>query len=484
MPVPDNFDARDRAHVEIDSRRERATYEFPSRGQRRKPLRDDYPAHAAQLLDQLAQALGNVMPANERLNIEGLKPGTIVEVSTAAPPDGSRKTAVKVPTAIEFPTQDIVVLRSDRKDDKTESALVFVPDDARDFLRGRITEYGSSDLGNRPRPDVNRFEVIETVTAASADTLFVGANDMADATVRWWELWIREPQGDAPRYADRVAELARNAGFDVHADRLVFPDTTVVFVHAAVADLSVFASRIRGVITEIRRATGTIAPFFQRGEDHEVTQHDWIDDLAGRITSPAADAPSVCVLDTGVSAAHPLIRPGLAGAWAYDAAWGADDHHHDGGHGTALVGLALYGDLDPLMNDARNIELTHAAESMKFLPPGGFPATDPGNYGVVTQGAVSSVETERPNIPRSFCIASSTTDFPSNRPSTWSGALDQIAAGSMTGDRKPEILAANHPKRLVMVATGNVHAQMCKEVCSTTFCPASCSKTPRKAGTH
>nr|AGC71239.1 hypothetical protein [uncultured bacterium A1Q1_fos_75] len=464
MPVPDNFDARDRAHVSIDKRRERAAYEFPSRGQRRKPLRDDYPAHAVQLLDQLARALGNVMPASERLNIEGLKPGTIVEVSTAAPPDGSRKTAVKVPTAIEFPAQDIVVLRSDRKDDKTESALLFVPDDARDFLRGRITEYGSADLGNRPRPDVNKFEVIETVAAARADALFVGTNTMADATVRWWELWIREPQVDAPGYANRVADLARNAGFDVHADRLVFPDTTVIFVHAAVADLSVFASRIRGVITEVRRATGTIAPFLERGEDHEVTQHDWIDDLAGRIRSPAADAPSVCVLDTGVSAAHPLIRPGLAGAWAYDAAWGADDHHHDGGHGTALVGLALYGDLDPLMNGAGNVELMHAAESMKLLPPGGFPATDPGNYGVVTQGAVSSVEAERPNIPRTFCIASSTTDFPSDRPSTWSGALDQIAAGSMTGDRKPEILAANHPKRLVMVATGNVQGGMLDDV--------------------
>jgi len=464
MPVPDNFDARDRAHVSIDTRRERATYAFPSRGQRRKPLRDDYPAHAVQLLNQLAQALGNVMPANERLNIEGLKPGTIVKVSTAAPPDRSRKTAVKVPTAIEFPAQDIVVLRSDRKDDKTESALVFVPDDARDFLRGRITEHGSAELGNRSRPGVNRFEVIEIFTAASPDALFVGTNDLADAKGHLCRRWVNGTQRDAPRQHVPVADLARNTGFDVHADRLVFPDTTVVFVHAAVADLSAFASRIHGVITEIRRATGTIAPFLERGEDHEVTQHDWIDDLAGRITSPAADAPSVCVLDTGVSAAHRLIQPGLAGAWAYDAAWGADDHHHDGGHGTALVGLALYGDLDQLMNDARNIELTHAAESMKLLPPGGFPATDPGNYGVVTQGAVSSVETERPNIPRTFCIASSTTDFPSDRPSTWSGALDQIAAGSMAGDRKPDIPAAEHPKRLVMVATGNVEGGMLADV--------------------
>ena len=256
MPASDNFDARDRAHVSINNRRERATYEYPSRDQRRNPLRDDYPAHAAHLLDQLVLALGAIPPAVERLSIDGLRPGTIVEVSTAPSPEGSRKTAVKVPTAIEFPTQDIVVLRSDRNADRTETALVFVPDDARDFLRGRIADYGSTDLGNRPRPDVNRFEAVENVAATSVEALFVGDIDATDATVRWWELWVRETQAPATKYSDRVTELARDAGFDVHADRLVFPDTAVIFVHAKVADLSVFASRIRGVITEIRRATG------------------------------------------------------------------------------------------------------------------------------------------------------------------------------------------------------------------------------------
>ena len=49
-------------------------------------------------------------------------------------------------------------------------------------------------------------------------------------------------------------------------------------------------------------------------------------DLAARVTPPQADVNVVCALDTGVAAEHPLIAPGLRGAWAYDAAWGADDH--------------------------------------------------------------------------------------------------------------------------------------------------------------
>lgn len=164
----------------------------------------------------------------------------------------------------------------------------------------------------------------------------------------------------------------------------------------------------------------------------------------------------VCALDTGIAAQHPLIAPALHGAWAYDAAWGADDHHPNGGHGTPLAGLALYGDLEPLMNDKRQVQLTHAVESMKLLPPRGFPKTKPPSYGIVTEGAVALVEAERPNVRRAFCLANSACDFPPERPSSWSGALDQIASGSMPGDQADGVPAAERPKRLMVVATGNM----------------------------
>lgn len=218
-----------------------------------------------------------------------------------------------------------------------------------------------------------------------------------------------------------------------------------------------------GAITEIRRATGTIELFLDRGATG-LGQHEWADELAQRVEEPAAHAPVVCTLDTGIAAAHPLIAPGLRGAWAYDAAWGADDDQPNGGHGTPLAGLVLYGDLEPFMNDTRPVVLTHGVESMKLLPPHGFPPTKPPSYGVVTQGAVSLVEVERPDVLRSFCIATSATDFPPSRPSTWSGAIDQIAAGAMPGDADDMIPASGRPKRLLLVATGNVSGGMAIDV--------------------
>jgi hypothetical protein len=460
MPIPDEFGARDRQHIHIDVLRERADYRFPSRKQTRKPLRDDYAAHAASLIEQLTLALGAVPPLAGRLAIDGLKSGTIVEVATAPPEPGSRKAAVKVPATLEFPVQDIVILRGGRRGDKSENALVFVPDDARAFLTGRLGAYGSANLGNRPRPDVDRFESIETVSSVEDRRLFTGTVAFDDPERRWWELWVRELASPERTISAGVARLAHEQGLDVHGDRLLFPDTTVIFVHASAEVLAAFAARIRGAITEVRRATGTISVFLERGEAGAVDQGDWVESLTARLRPAAADAPAVCTLDTGVAAAHPLIAPGLAGAWAYDAAWGPDDHYPDGGHGTALTGLALLGDLAPLMEDGRQVDLTHAVESMKLLPPGGFPQTQPGNYGVVTQGAVALVETERPGVRRVFCMACSTVDFPNDRPSTWSGSIDQMAAGSMPGDRNAALTAAAHPKRIVLVPTGNVDGGM------------------------
>jgi hypothetical protein len=144
MAERDDFGVRDRPHISIDRLRERAAYLFPPRMQTRAPVRENHAVHARALLDQLATALGNVPPphADPRLQVEGLKPGVIVEVSTLPPTEDSRTKAVKVPPGLEFPHQDIVVLRSERNDDRTESAVLFIPDDARAFSANKSRNMG------------------------------------------------------------------------------------------------------------------------------------------------------------------------------------------------------------------------------------------------------------------------------------------------------------------------------------------------------
>lgn len=448
--MPENEGAQ-KAHLSISSFKESFQYVFPKTKRDPRERRESYPDHAAQLIAQLTQALGEIpiAAADTRLAMPGVRRGVLVEIETMAPTPQAK--ATKIPTTLDFQAQQITVLKSERQADRTERAIMFVPDDARNFLRQRIQAYGSDNLGNHDRPDVDKFEVLEAIRQASAATLVVGDVDLAAVDARWWELWIR----GLPGVADAVAAAAANTALDVHPDRLTFPDTVVLFLHAAPAALLSFVGRLNGSISEIRPAALSVEPLLDLG-DTAIGQHELVDGYLARVTPPEPGAPVICVIDAGVAGGHPLVAPALAGAWAANEDWGSDDNERDGGHGTAMAGLVLHGDLTGPLQDDRVVELGHAVESVKFLPPQGFPATEPTRYGLVTQNAVSVAEIEGGNAVRSFCLATSSPDLASEAPSTWSGALDQIASGSMPGDRQDNLAAKDHPKRLLVVATGNM----------------------------
>lgn len=61
------------------------------------------------------------------------------------------------------------------------------------------------------------------------------------------------------------------------------------------------------------------------------------------VPAPAGGAPGIAVLDSGLTAAHPLIGPAVGEATTVPRALGdASDGH---GHGTMVAGIALYGDV-------------------------------------------------------------------------------------------------------------------------------------------
>lgn len=161
-----------------------------------------------------------------RVDIPGLGRGALVTIETIAPRT-DRTQAVKVPQSLEFPAQGVVQLQTRRNADRTEAAVLFVPDSARGYLRNRIQAYGGN-VGNQRRPDLERFEVVERIRAAAAASLFPSGTDFASPAA-WWEFWVRQPNA----VADAVANRARVRELDVHPDRLEFPDTAIVLVHAS-----------------------------------------------------------------------------------------------------------------------------------------------------------------------------------------------------------------------------------------------------------
>jgi hypothetical protein len=60
------------------------------------------------------------------------------------------------------------------------------------------------------------------------------------------------------------------------------------------------------------------------------------------VAEPPSDSPGVVVLDSGLASAHPLLGPAVGDAQSFLAGHDAGD---ECGHGTAVAGLALYGDV-------------------------------------------------------------------------------------------------------------------------------------------
>jgi hypothetical protein len=355
------------------------------------------------------------------------------------------------PEKLDRKTADIrsSAAKANDRDDRT--VAVFVPDGSKevlakildDYLNGPLTE----DAGNPPNKSL--VEAIEAFRAARLETIWTddpGALPTDPQHQMWWALWCW-PDAEA-KVEEACARLnLRAANKD---RRLYFPDVTVIPVLATRAGVELMLF-VTGAIAELRRATDNPVFFL---DDVNGDQHPWSDDLASRIVWPGTDAPAVCLFDTGVNRGHALIEPALSGSdlHALSTDWGVDDRD-DHGHGTAMAGMILHGDLTAALGDASEHALKHRLESVKILPPDGFDENDPASYGVLTQEAISLPEIAAPNRPRVFCMAVTNLDVSGSTPSSWSAAIDQAASASMIGDEQ------DAPRRLIVVAAGNIAAE-------------------------
>ena len=328
---------------------------------------------------------------------------------------------------------------------------LYVPDDAREVFADILREYQEGELTPGGKPRRKSFvEPIESIRAARLETFWTDHPSRLPPPGRqmWWEVWcVRALEDELEQLIARLGARASD-----REQRLYFPEHVVLPVLAdrATIELMLFA---RLSIVELRRASDSPAFFLDDIDRDE--QRDVCEELSERTEWPGMDVPAVCLLDTGVNRAHVLLEPTLAEAdmAAVKPEWGVADSPH--GHGTGMAGLALFGDLTPHLTGAEVPSLRHRLESVKILPPDGFDPTEERLYGAYTKQAVALPETERPDRRRVYCLAVTNEDRTGNRPTTWSAAIDQEAAGvTEAGERVPPRLfvvsAGNAPNEITM----------------------------------
>ncbi len=367
-------------------------------------------------------------------------PGVYLEV-TGRPNERLKKDSLD--------SSDLTLLRYEdgaRTGANQESATVFATAKGIEKLRKKVDQFRTENTTDRVkdgeiipgRPkNADLIQSVSAITEAglralwrSPDNKFPEGNGTAN-----WEVWLDLDE------ADTFIQLAPEFGVTIGADRLEFPEDVVVI---GIGTRDAIATAIRRIGGVRALAAPTVTADFFDGMDVQ-EQAQWVDELVQRTNQPPhLDPGYITLMDTGVSRAHPLIQPSLSAGDRYSAnpAWGLEDIK---GHGTQMAGLALYGDLTPMLQQASPVEINHRLESVKLLPDAG---ENPHHLlGAVTRDAVDTVEQNHPRR-RTFTMATTTgEDTPHNgAPTSWSSEIDQLTAG---------VSGVVDTKRLVLISAGN-----------------------------
>ncbi|HEX7051153.1 MAG TPA: S8 family peptidase [Longimicrobiales bacterium] len=407
----------------------------------------------------MAEAEAKERRSTTGIDVHGAKPGIYIQFDSQPGYElnlGSledRRQGIELVAVTEASTDEAEPRRIQR-------ATVFVPDGKLKHFVARFQKYARETpkkKGERRHEDmVDRIAALRLATLRALWTDAPEAYPNEDETI-WWEVWLRRQDGNE---LERLLEFADQSGITVSERRLGFDERTVVLVRAhpnrLAASLDVLSD-----IAEVRRAKETAVEFVDMGP---AEQADWAAELKQRTQWPPDNAPVVCILDTGVTRGHPLLDPVVRpeDVHAIDPAWGT---HDDGGgpgamgHGTQMAGLAIYGDLAPLLVDSAPLIIRHRLESVKILPPRG--ANPPELYGTITAEAAARVEVQAPGRHRCFSLAVTATDKRDRgEPTSWSAAVDALAAGRSFDSTTQGLAyldnAEDAARRLFVVSAGNV----------------------------
>lgn len=435
-----NDSPRDRPHLFIDGGGQTEQYRRPAQAIRTPPLPGrDRAAHADALAASIGVALEAAraqLGARATAVAEGV-PGFYLQIEV---PAGEK--AVIDQLGNRQKQIEVVAVREPTAENASVTATVFVPATAEAYYQEKVEAYRTQETRTgRPKnePLISRMEVVRLATARSLFTDDDALFPVGDVAV-WWEIWLRDGHRDV------FSRMAARLNLQVKDHAVRFPEREVVLVLANTESIDRLVAH-SDVVAELRRAKDTPA-FFMGLEGGQ--QREWSDEALARLTPPADANVAVCILDSGVTQAHPLLSPALdvADLHTINPAWGtADSATQWRGHGTAMAGTALYGDLVPALTGGGAIVLTHRLESVKILPPNGAAHNEPDLYGAITAEAIARAEIQAPNRRRAIALAVTSESSMRGKPSSWSAAIDQLCFDPDN-------------RRLLIVSAGNIRVDL------------------------
>ena len=300
--------------------------------------------------------------------------------------------------------------------------------------------YKGEDTGNAKNYAlINNIQIIQRATLKSfwADSPEIPFPDEAEDI--WWEVWFRKTNNDDEKINEVIQNL-KATGVLIGLSELIFAEHRVRLVKGTAQQLSQSLLLLDN-LAELRKPQ-EIADFINHKDVTYSDKKEWLEDLTNRVENHVNEnSILICLLDSGVNNQHPLISPFLPDERLYSYKpedWGKYDGEPNGGHGTGMACLSLYGDLVDGLASRDQIQIFHGLESYKLIQN-----NDPNDsilYGAITEEACNTPIVDRPNNLRVFCMSVTYEGSAfKGRPSAWSAAVDKITFGSVESLEEPQL---------------------------------------------
>lgn len=395
---------------------------------------------AAILLQQIASLSVKAKEAKniqETLNLEG---GIGIQIQFLGRSD--------VDLAFEQLNNDIhqIELLSVVTDSNGTIANVFVPEGKLVHFEKYVTDYVNERKSVAGKPLDHRLLIDTILSIRAAEIKGLWNDDLAllppDRNQSfWWEVWL-PVRGKNKKIRDEVVsdfkKLVTLVGCKVGSGRADFPERIVVLMYGSENQFSQSLAALN-CVAELRKAKET-ASFFSGLEINE--QIEWQEELVSRLhyLEHQESIPRICLLDSGVNRAHPLLSSSIGEGDLYTV----DDSigvHDEANHGTGMAGLALFGDLVDALESGSDIKVGHLLESVKLTPGAGGNIGSNELHADLFSQAVNRPEISSPMRPRVYNSTVTSVDFRDRgRPSSWSSMVDRLTSDADGDGQFPRLI--------------------------------------------
>lgn len=405
------------------------------------PVRDRF-SHSQRLLNQFAQIWQQKEQLQQQRSAEQIatREGTYIQFTSAADHDLVTKSLEDLRKGIRL----LNIKETPVGKNQTQvRATVYIPNGKEGHFIAKIQKYQQEETAKGQPKNAPLVNSIEDVSIALLEGLWTDNPQLIPTdTTKWCEAWlnVNTKENQEQEQIAQFLTTLESIGIQYKNNSIVFPERAVLLVNAN-----------REQLFELMQQSDLLAEFRAGQEpagfwvnENRIEQQAWVDDLLQRIQILESNV-KVCLLDTGVNNGHQLLQPLIDdnNTLTADNAWGTSDHANGAGHGTLMAGIAGYGQMEQVLTSANAVPITHKLCSVKILPNQGQNPRE--LWGDITSQGISIAEIQNPNMVLVYCMAvTSQEDTDRGRPSSWSGAIDNLAYGE------------GENQRLIIVSAGNV----------------------------